>query len=97
MFEQEKRELLDLFLRVQEETNAYMSVRYCTGAITDINIQDNGFDSEGEIDGAYCIYNDPKLADKSAENYEKAKEHILRLLENGRCPVSAKTLEVCAE
>lgn len=97
MFEQKKKELLDLFLRVQEETNAYMSVRYCTDANTDINIQDNGFDSEGEIDGAYCIYNDPKLADKSAENYKKAKEHILRLLEKGRCPVSEKSLEVCKE
>lgn len=52
---------------------------------------------KGEIDGAYCIYNNPKLADKSAENYKKAKEHILRLLEKGRCPVSEKSLEVCKE
>ncbi len=80
-----KRELLDLFLRVQEETNAYMSVRYCTGANTDINIQDNGFDSEKKLDGAYSIYEDPVLADESARNYEKAKEHILGILEKGKC------------
>lgn len=87
MFEKEKRELLDLFLRVQEETNAYMSIRYDTDACTDIYIKDNGFDQKEEYDGNYTIYNSPYLAGESTENYKKAKSHILRLLEKGRCPV----------
>ena len=87
MFEKEKRELLDLFLRVQEETNAYMSIRYDTDACTDIYIKDNGFDQKEEYDGNYTIYNSHYLAGESTENYKKAKSHILRLLEKGRCTV----------
>lgn len=87
MFEKEKRELLDLFLMVQEETNAYMSIRYDTDACTDIYIKDNGFNSKEEYDGNYTIYNNPILVDESTEQYKKAKTHILRLLEKGRCPV----------
>lgn len=87
MFEKERIELLELFLRVQEETNAYMSIRYDTDACTDIYIKDNGFNSKEEYDGNYTIYNNPILEKESTENYKKAKEHILRLLEKGRCPV----------
>ena len=87
MFEKEKRELLDLGVRVQEETNGYMSIRYDTDACTDIYIKDNGFDQKEEYDGNYTIYNSPYLAGESAKNYEKAKSHILRLHEKERCQV----------
>lgn len=87
MFEKEKRELLDLFLRVQEETNAYMSIRYDTDCGARISIMDYGFDPEGEYDGDYAIYGNTALEKESRKNYEKAKAHILRLLEKGRCTV----------
>lgn len=87
MFESEKRELLDLFLRVQEETNAYISIRYDTDCGVSIWIMDDGFNSEGKYDGNYTIYGNTALERESKENYKKAKAHILRLLEKGRCPV----------
>lgn len=87
MFEQEKRELFDLCLRVKEETNAYVSVSYSTNTYMNIFIKDKGPDESSEYDGEYFLYELPDLKEVSIDIYKKAREHILRLLEKGRCPV----------
>lgn len=87
MFEQEKKELFDLCLRVKEETNAYLRVSYCTDTYMTLIIQDDGYDPGKKFDGDYGLYEDLEMRDIAMKNYQKAKEHIIRLLENGRCPV----------
>ena len=58
----------------------------------DINIMNSKWDSGKKIDGNYIIYFDSKLLEeKSAEQCELAKKHLLKLLIDGRCPLNVES------
>ena len=86
MFENEKRELFELIMKVQKETNAYVDFEFSTRTGVHICIKDNGYDSRKGYDGNYDMYESPDLIEESTKNYNYAKEHILRLLERAGHP-----------
>ena len=89
MFEKEIEELFKLSMRVANETPAFVEFDVLSHVhICHINIMDAGWDCKAEYDGNYCIYFDGKCPEDSKKDYEVAKAHLLRLLANGKCPVS---------
>lgn len=93
MFEKEIKELFELAWRVSNETDYFVSfeitshVHACT-----IDIMNSKWEPGKRSDGDYIICFDNKLLkEKSAEHYKLAKEHLLRLLIDGRCPLNAES------
>ena len=96
MFEKEIEELFKLSMRAVNETNCF--VRYSVAAHTSaiyVDVSDKSCDEayygdgtkKGNID-QYVIYFDGVLAEYSREQYISAKNHLLRLLVNGKCPLN---------
>lgn len=82
MFEQEIDELYDLAKRVLNETNSHVVMNIAREATT-VFIQDGEMDPGRPYDGVYPIYsNRPLMEERSREEYESAKAHLLRLLED---------------
>ena len=94
MFEKEIKELFELAWRVMNETDFYVSliissnVHYC-----DIYVMNSKWEpGKKGPDAHYTIYTDTKILEKeSAEQCKLAREHLLRLLIDGRCPLNAKS------
>ena len=84
MFEKEIRELFELCLRAQHETNAY--VAFTTSTIhADVTIYDTGFSGEKHPDGVYMLHlsDDPCLKAYSMDAYRKAVIHLETLIRDG--------------
>lgn len=79
MFEKEIRELFELSMRVMQETDAFVDFRISSySSIYEIRL--NRTKDLYGVKG-YIIYNNETLKEVSMENYTKAKEHLLALLE----------------
>lgn len=89
MFENEIRELFELSMRAIDETDDYVCFSISkTNKTCNIEIMEGGFDASKNFNGSYTIYGTTDiLYDFSNDQYKSAKEHILSLLEKGRCPV----------
>ena len=88
MFEQEIRELFDLCMRVKQETNALVLFDFYSNTGCTVYLNDKGFEENGEFDAVYRISSENEiLKDDSMKNYQKANEHLNKLIKNGRCPV----------
>lgn len=90
MFEKEIRELFDLSWRVMNETDFYVSFRIGSHVhFCDIYIMNSKWELDKDPDAHYAIYTDSELLEKeSAEQCKLAKEHLLKLLIDGRCPLN---------
>lgn len=93
MFEKEIKELFELAWRVSNETDYFVSfditshVHACI-----ICIMNSKWEPRKEKDGIYTIYFDNELLkEESAEQCKLAKAHLLKLLIDGRCPLSAES------
>lgn len=77
-------ELFRLAMKAQEKTSAYVSFKtsnYGWGCV--VMIMDDGFEVKHGYDGWYemdMFYSDKR----SEEQYQKAKEHLIRLLRKKR-------------
>lgn len=87
MFEKEIKELFELAWRVSNETDYFVSFHITSHVhACDIDIMNSKWDPNRKKDGNYIIYFDSELLkEESAEQCKLAKEHLLRLLANGRC------------
>ena len=87
MFEKEIRELFELAWRVSNETDYFVSFRIASHVhACNIDIMNSKWESGKRSDGDYMIYFDSELLkEESAEQCKLAKEHLLRLLADGRC------------
>ena len=87
MFEKEIKELFELAWRVSNETDYFVSFRLSSHVhLCGISIINSKWDPYKIKDGDYAIYfGDEILKEESAEQCRLAKEHLLRLLANGRC------------
>lgn len=78
------KELFQLAMKAQEKTSAYVTFETSNhgwGCV--VIIMDDGFKMEREYDGYYhmnMFYPD----ERSEEEYQKAKEHLIRLLRKKR-------------
>lgn len=90
MFEKEVRELFDLSWRVMNETDFFVSFRIAAHVhFCDIDIMNSRWKPGKYSDAHYSIYIDSELLEKeSAEQCKLAKEHLLKLLIDGRCPLN---------
>lgn len=90
MFEKEIKELFELAWRVMNETDFYVSFRIGAHVhFCDIDVMNSKWEPEKKPDANYTIYTDSEvLEEKSAEQCKLAKEHLLRLLIDGRCPLN---------
>lgn len=90
MFEKEIKELFELAWRVSNETDYFVSFRITSHVhACDIDIMNSKWDPNRKKDGNYMIYFDSELLkEESAEQCKLAKEHLLRLLIDGRCPLN---------
>nr|DAN12465.1 MAG TPA: hypothetical protein [Caudoviricetes sp.] len=90
MFEKEIRELFDLSLRVMNETEFFVS--FDIAAHTHccyVEVMDSKWKAYKEYDGHYYIhFGNEMFKEESAEQYKLAKEHLLKLLIDGRCPMN---------
>lgn len=88
MFEKEIRELFELAWRVSNETDYFVSFKIASHVhACNIDIMNSKWEPDKRSDGDYIIYFDSELLkEESAEQCKLAKEHLLRLLANGRCP-----------
>ena len=81
-------ELFRLAMKAQEKTSAYVSFETSNhgwGCV--VIIMDDGFETGREYDGYYSM--DMFHPDKtSEEEYQKAKEHLIRLLRSKRKAVT---------
>lgn len=81
-------ELFRLAMKAQEKTSAYVSFEISNhgwGCV--VIIMDDGFETGREYDGYYpmdMFYSD----ETSEEEYQKAKEHLIRLLRSKRKAVT---------
>lgn len=81
-------ELFRLAMKAQEKTSAYVSFETSNhgwGCV--VIIMDDGFETSREYDGYYpmdMFYSD----ETSEEEYQKAKEHLIRLLRSKRKAVT---------
>ena len=93
MFEKEIKELFELAWRVMNETDFYVSFRIGAHVhFCDIDVMNSKWEPKKKPDANYTIYTDSEvLEEKSAEQCKLAKEHLLRLLIEGRCPLYAKS------
>lgn len=93
MFEKEIRELFELAWRVSNETDYFVSFEIASHVhACNIDIMNSKWDSGKKMDGNYIIYFDSKLLEEeSTEQCKLAKEHLLRLLIDGRCPLNAES------
>lgn len=93
MFEKEIKELFELAWRVSNETDYFVS--FCITShvhACDIDIMNSKWEPGKKNDGNYVIYFDSELLEKeSAKQCKLAKEHLLRLLMDGRCPLNAES------
>lgn len=82
MFWQKIREIIDLGERIYNETPAYFSIDISTlSGLANIYIMDKGFDKDCEYDGFYTILFSDAQEEFNRRQFEKAKTHMLRLLE----------------
>lgn len=90
MFEKEVRELFDLSWRVMNETDFFVSFKIVSHVHScDICIMNSKWEPEKNSDAHYTIYTDSELlGEKSAKQCKLAKEHLLKLLIEGRCPLN---------
>ena len=84
MFENEIRELFDLSMRVIHETKAYVRFVVDSFGRATVAIQDKGYDANKKYDATYAITTEHELLSK--KDYRWAKEHLKRLLADGKCP-----------
>ena len=84
MLENEIRELFDLSMRVIQETKAYVRFGVDSFGRATIAIQDKGYDANKKYDATYAITPEHELLSK--KDYQWAKEHLERLLTEGKCP-----------
>lgn len=84
MFEKEIRELFELCLRAQHETNAYV-VFTVSSTHADVTIYDAGFDENKRPDGVYFLHasNDPILEAYTMYRYRQAIIHLETLIMDG--------------
>lgn len=76
------KEFVDLGERIYNETPAYLSIDISTGTGTvNIYIMDRGFEKDCEYDGFYTILLSDAQEEFNRRQFEKAKTHMLRLLE----------------
>ena len=87
MFENEIRELFELSLRVMNETESYVSFGVMANTSCNIFIYDVFSGLDRDYDGAYSVCFSEILKEESSKEYQKAKEHLTRILGKGRCPV----------
>ena len=87
MFEKEIKELFELAWRVSNETDYFASFRIASHVHScEICVMNSKWEPGKKSDNIYTIYFDNELLEEeSAEQYKLAKEHLLRLLANGRC------------
>lgn len=87
MFEKEIKELFKLAWMVSNETDYFVEFRIASHVhVCDVSIMNSKWEPGKKTDDNYTIYFDGELEEKSAKQYKLAKEHLLRLLANGRCP-----------
>ena len=93
MFEKEIKELFELAWRVMNETDFCVSFRIGAHVhFCDIDVMNSKWEPGKKPDANYTIYTDSEvLEEESAEQCKLAKEHLLRLLIDGRCPLNAKS------
>lgn len=93
MFEKEIKELFELAWRVSSETDYFVSFGIVSHVYAcNIDIMNSKWEPDKRRDGSYTIYfNEELLKDESAEQCKLAKEHLLRLLIDGRCPLNAES------
>lgn len=93
MFEKEIKELFELAWRVSSETDYFVSFGIVSHVhACNIDIMNSKWEPDKRRDGSYTIYfNEELLKDESAEQCKLAKEHLLRLLIDGRCPLNAES------
>lgn len=93
MFEKEIKELFELAWRVSNETDYFVSFNMTSHVhACDIDIMNSKWEPDRKKDGNYIIYfNSELLKEESAEQCKLAKEHLLRLLIDGRCPLNAES------
>ena len=93
MFEKEIKELFELAWRVSNETDYFVSFNMTSYVhACDIDIMNSKWEPGKKNDGNYIIYfNSELLKEESAEQCKLAKEHLLRLLIDGRCPLDVES------
>lgn len=93
MFEKEIKELFELAWRVSNETDYFVSFEITSHVHACITrIMNSKWEPRKEMDGIYTIYFDNELLkEESAKQCKLAKEHLLRLLMDGRCPLNAES------
>ena len=93
MFEKEIRELFELAWRVSNETDYFVSFRIASHVhFCEVYVMNSKWKPGKVSDGSYTIYfNSELLEEESAEQYKLAKEHLLRLLIDGRCPLNVES------
>lgn len=83
------KELFQLAMKAQEKTSAYVAFETSNrGTECLIMIMDDGFEMNHGYDGWYemnMFYSD----ERSEKEYQKAKEHLIRLLRGKRKAVTA--------
>ena len=84
MFEKEIRELFELCLRAQHETNAYV-VFTVSSTHADVTIYDAGFSENKRPDGVYFLHvsDDPVLKAYTMYRYRQAVVHLETLIKDG--------------
>lgn len=74
-------EIIDLVERIYNETPAYLSIDISTGTgSVNIYIMDRGFEND-HYDGLYTLLLSDAQEKFNRRQFEKAKTHMLRLLE----------------
>lgn len=93
MFEKEIKELFELAWRVSNETDYFVSFKIASHVhACNIDIIDSKWEPDKRSDGDYIIYFDSELLkEESAKQCKLAKEHLLKLLIDGRCPLNAES------
>lgn len=87
MFEKEIKEIFELAWRVSNETYYFVSFSIASHVhACYIDIMNSKWEPRKKNDGNYIIFFDSELLEEeSAEQCKLAREHLLRLLANGRC------------
>lgn len=93
MFEKEIKELFELAWRVSNETDYFVSFHITSHVhACDIDIMNSKWEPGKKENDNYMIYFDSELLkEESAKQCKLAKEHLLRLLIDGRCPLNAES------
>lgn len=76
------KEIINLGERIYNETSAYLSIDISTGTgSVNIYIMDRGFEKDHGYDGLYTLLLSDAQEKFNRRQFEKAKTHMLRLLE----------------